>query len=207
MQVLLVAAVRDNVAKVVELMSRAGLEVEAIEPEVIAASRSLIYGKGFTDGTMLVLMGATGMTIAVFNAEKLVFVYRYSSGGVALTRAVSATLQLTMSQAEEYKRAYGMQTNVLEGKLATAMMPVIDGMVSEMKKAVSFFGQNNPGVRLSRVVLGGGAALMPGLIQLLTSKLGMEVAFGDPFNGMTLKAETMRANAAVGSAVIGTLKE
>ena len=156
---------------------------------------------------MLCLMGASGMTIAVFNGEKLVFVYRYGSGGVALTRAVSATLQLTMSQAEEYKRAYGMQTNVLEGKLGMAMMPVVEGMISEMKKAVSFFGQNSPGVRLSRVVLAGGTALMPGLVQLLSSKLGMEVVVGDPFEGLTLKAETMRTSAAVCAAVIGALKE
>ncbi len=207
MQVLLTAAVKQSVAKVVELMARVGVEIETIEPEVVAASRALIYGKNYMDGTMLCLLGASGMSIAVFSGEKLTFIYRYGSGGSALTRAISATLQLTMSQAEEYKRAYGVMSNVLEGKLLQAMSPVLEGMVVEMKKAQSFFGQNNPGVKLSRMIVGGGLALMPGWIQWLTEKLGLEVSIGDPFTGMSLASEKVRSNAAIYSAVIGSLKE
>lgn len=207
MQVLLVAASKESVGKVVELLGRVGIETEAIEPEIIAASRSLIYGKNLTGGTMLCLIGSSGMSLAVFNGDKLVFVYRYGSGGMALTRAVSATLQLTLAQAEEYKRAYGVQANVLEGKLASAMMPVIDGMVLEMKKAVNFFLQNSNGAKMSRIVLGGGTAMMPGFVQLLTSKVGLEVTVGDPLAGLTLNAENLRANLPIYPAVIGTLKE
>lgn len=207
MQVLLVAAVRENVAKIVELLGRTGLEVETVEPEIIAASKSLIYGKNLVDGTILCLMGASGMSISMYTGEKLIFVYRYGSGGTALTRAISATLQLTMPQAEEYKRAYGVSQNVLEGKLALAMAPVLDGMISEIKKAQSFFMQSSPGVKLGRIVLGGGTALMPSLVQLLTSKLGLEVTLGDPFTDLSLASENLRSNAALYPAVIGTLKD
>lgn len=207
MQVLLVAAVKSNVAKMVELLGRVGLEVESIEPELIASSRSLVYGRNYTDGTMLCCMGAGGMSIALFNGEKLVFVYRFGSGGTAMTRSISTTLQLTMAQAEEYKRAYGVMTSVLEGKLLMAMAPVIDGMVSEMKKAMSFFTQNLPSVRLSRVILSGGVALMPGWVQYLTNKLGMEVSVGDPLSGMEVASEKFKVNTAIYSSVIGLLKE
>lgn len=207
MQVLLVAAVKSNVAKMVELLGRVGLEVEAVEPELIAASRALVYGKNYTDGTMLCCMGSGGMSIALFNAEKLVFVYRFGSGGMAMTRSISTTLQLSMPQAEEYKRAYGVMTNVLEGKLLAAMTPVVDGMVSEMKKAIGFFGQNVTNTHLSRIVLSGGVALMPGWVQYLSSKLGVEVSVGDPLSGLEITSEKLRVNSAIYSSVIGLLKE
>ncbi len=79
------------------------------------------------------------------------------------------------AQAEEYKRAYGLDANQLEGKLRQVLVPVLNLIVGEIKKAMQFNQVGFPGVSVNSMTLTGGGAYLPGLTTFLTEALGIEV--------------------------------
>ena len=183
MGVYLVAASKKLINALVNVFTKAGIEPDRIEPELVPVSRAVIFGKQLSGGVMLCHMGASGVSLGVFLNEKLLFVYRFGSGGVTLTKVISSSLQLPMNQAEEYKRSYGARADLLEGKLLSAMVPVLNGLTTEIKRAVSYYTQQYPQERLNKIIITGGVALMPGLVEWMTKQLGVEVSVGDPFVG------------------------
>jgi type IV pilus assembly protein PilM len=84
-------------------------------------------------------------------------------------------------QAEEYKKAYGLDSSVLEGKVAQALIPSFGQIVEQIQKTINFYLQKNPNEVIKRLILSGGTALMPGITTFLTQKLGLETVIGDPF--------------------------
>lgn len=184
MKVFLVASPKSIITGVISTLSRIGIEPLFIETETISAARSLILNHKYQDPSLLVSAGASSINLAIFNKDTLLFVYRINSGGSALTRAISQSLQLAPNQAEEYKRTYGLQTNVLEGKLPAAMAPITQSLVGEINRSQSFFTQNYQNLRLARLILAGGVALTPGIVQFLSAQIGLEVDLGDPYLGL-----------------------
>lgn len=201
MSVLLLASPKKIISGLVNVFARVGLEPVNIESEVIATSRILMVNKTIAGSSMLCTMGSTALSIALFKNEMLTFIYRLNSGGMAMTRAISAALQLSLLQAEEYKRSYGVESNVLEGRLLLAMNPVLEGIVTEMKRSHSYFNQMFPGDKVERVVLTGGGALMPGLVHFLTDRTGIEAVIGNPFVSLSVD----EANKKIGPVYAGVL--
>lgn len=206
MRVYLAAADKKLVNGLVAVFTEIGLEPDRIEPELIPTARAVALERNFQGATLVCAMGASSIGMGVFEHDQLLFVYKSSSGGLAMTRAVMAGLQLTQPQAEEYKRTYGVQANVLEGKLIVAMKPVLDGLVMELKRAISFYMQTFPGGQMGRIILTGGTAMMPGLVEWLSAQVGVEVAIGDPFEGLTVPPQFAKLGPVYASVIGVTAK-
>lgn len=176
--VLLVAAPRNIVEAYVMAVQMAGLTVAAVETELIALARALS-----PDGQtiMLVDFGARSTDIAIVKNGQLSFTRTIPTAGEAFTRAVSQSLGVELSQAEEYKRTYGMSPSQLEGKIKGALDPVFRMVVDEMKKAIHFYQSEEKGEAPKSVILAGGTAGMPEAISVLTKLMGIEVVIGNPF--------------------------
>jgi type IV pilus assembly protein PilM len=179
MIVLLVAASTRTLNGIVTAMAKAGLETESIETEMVATARALVIEKKVTDVTMLVSIGAVSTGISIFDGQNLVFTHRLDTGSAAMTRAISTTLSLPILQAEEYKRSYGVRSDVLEGKLVAAVAPITTNLVNEIKKAQLFISQSDTlGAKPVHVLLSGGGALVPGFLELISQTTGMEATIG-----------------------------
>lgn len=203
MKVYLVAIDKKVVGGLINMFSRLGLEPTSIKPEFVAAS-SLISDKG---DVMLSTMGASTVTSGVFRNGNLLFIYQFGSGGTAMTRAISSGLQLNNAQAEEYKRSYGVRQDVLEGRLYQAMKPVTEGVVSELKKVVSYYNQNFAGDgQLSNLSICGGMALTPGIVQLLGSELDIETELLSSFGGLEFEVQIDNRLRVVYAPAIGAAK-
>jgi len=110
-----------------------------------------------------------------------VFNYSVNVGGLALTKSLMNELNLPVDQAEEYKKTYGLRTDLLEGKVAKILTLVVDEIVSQINKAMMFLQQQGFNKPPEELVLVGGGALLPGLSAYLAAKLNLEVVVGDPF--------------------------
>lgn len=188
--VLLVAAPRNIVEVYVKAVALAGLNVVVVETELTALARAL-SPEGQT--VLLVDFGARSTDIAVVKNGQLSFTRTIPTAGEAFTRAVAQTLGVELSQAEEYKRAYGMSGSQLEGKIKGALDPVFRMVVDEMKKAIHFYQTEDKGEAPKSVILAGGTAGMPEAISLLTKYIGMEVVIANPFAKVAVDPEVARA--------------
>lgn len=187
--VLLVAAPKNIVEKYVRVVQEAGLVVTAVETELIALARALAP----VDKTVLLLdLGAGSTDIAISKRGFLSFSRSVPIAGEALTRAVSQNLGVAALQAEEYKKAYGLEAQQLEGKIKGALDPILKMIVDEIKKAIHFYQTEEKGEAPSAVIISGGTAALPQIISVLSNLLGIEVVIGNPFAKVNLDSETAK---------------
>ncbi len=190
MDVLLVAAPKTLLDKYMTYLELADLTPSGVETEIIAVSRSLLASIKTVKSVMVVSLGALTTDLAILRGGILAFTRSMSAGGDALTRAISQGLGLELTQAEEYKKTYGLEPDKLEGKIVAAAKPVMDTLVSEMKRAVTFYQQKFKTESIDVMLLSGGSARIPGMVVYIAQNLGMnvEVQLANPWIGIVKDA-------------------
>lgn len=186
MSVQIVAARKDIVEKYVEILRKAKLTPKAIEPETIALGRVLGDTKESPSGTLILETGFSSSLIVVCYGGFVRFTRAIPIGGDVLTKTIMQNLSLDHDQAEEYKMVYGLDDFQGEGKVASAIKPVIDNLILEVQRAAVFFTNHNPSASIKRVVLSGGTALMPNLLSYVANKLDIEVMLANPLNNIEI---------------------
>lgn len=179
MDVLLVAAPKRVIGKYLNIIKDASLVVDAMETESSALVRALTKAEETT--TILVSLGAVSTELIIARNQSVLFTRSVASGGVSLTRAIMAEFNLPQNQAEQYKQTYGILEDKLGGKVAAILKPILDILVSEVLKAVEFVHSHVKDAPVSRLVICGGGAFLPGLSQFLTERTSLEVSLGDPW--------------------------
>lgn len=179
LEVLLVAAPNRIIEKILTVLKTAGLTSMSMETEILSMARSLVVTTA--EPTLLVDLGAKATDLAIVEAGQVIFSRSIPTAGEAITRAIASGLGLEMAQAEEYKKAYGVDPQKLQGKVSEAIEPVLDVVVKEMEQAMQFY-QQGKGKTAKRVVLTGGTAILPAAVNKIAKKLMLEVQIGDPFS-------------------------
>lgn len=180
MRVLLVGLRKTVIDHYVNLFHSVGIEPTLIETQVLSIMRSLQFVPE-DPSTLVVHIGASSMNMALVHQAELKFVLSHLNGGQLLTKALEQTLAMDSAQSEQYKRTYGLDQAQFQGKVREAMMPAARLLITEVKKAVQFFVNQNPQDSVKRIVLSGGSALLPGLVQYVTEETGCEVLVSAPF--------------------------
>ena len=181
MEVLLVAAPKALTEKYLQVLTGAGLKPMALETEIIAVGRSLVGESQDSPTSLVISIGAKTTDICVVSKGKIALTRSISTGGAALNRALSTSLGFELPKAEEYKKSYGLLPGEMEGKIVSALKPVFDLIVVEIKRALAFFQKEKPQELVRRAVLCGGSARLPGAVVYLAESLGLEAQIGDPW--------------------------
>lgn len=177
--VLLIAAPKILVEKYVRIVDLAGLTVASVETEMIALSRALAPA----ERTVLIVdLGGSYSNFAIVKNGRLMLSRSISTGGDALSRTLSKNLGITLAQAEEYKKAYGLHRKQLEGKIRSVLELPLKIIVDEIKKAIQYYrSELKREEQVTEVILNGGVAGTPELTPFLAEQLGIEIRVGDPF--------------------------
>lgn len=179
--VFVVASPRNVVARFIKVINMAGLKPRVLETETIAVARSLVGNNPFSPDTLVIQLGAATTDFAVISKGLIWLTRSISTAGMSLTRTLAQHFNFEFTQAEEYKKVYGLLEDQLEGKVFESLKPVIDIIVSESKRVIQSFQTKYPQDPIKRVVLSGGGAKMPGLVIYLANTLGLEVQEADPW--------------------------
>lgn len=185
--VLLTAVRRELVEKYVRVCDLAGLKVNGVETELMSDTRSLAPPE---KTVMIVDLGAKSTDIAIVRNEQMFLSRSIPTAGDAFSRAVAQALGVSLKQAEEYKRTYGLSREQLEGKVGSALLTIIKGVSGEIKKAISYYQLDIKGEAPSSIILVGGGAGLPELSTTLTRLLGSEVVIGNPFAKIQVALES-----------------
>jgi type IV pilus assembly protein PilM len=188
MEVLLIAAPKVLIERYMSILEFSDLVPAFAETEIIAGSRAIAKSMAMVKNVMLVSIGAQTTDMTILHNGVIAFVRSISAGGEALSRALSQSLDFTVVQAEEYKKTYGLQKGLLEGKLVTAMEPIMATIMNEVKRAIAFFGEKYPNERLEAIVLSGGSAKLPGIVSYMTESVNIETQLANPWVGITKEA-------------------
>jgi type IV pilus assembly protein PilM len=187
--VLLVAASQALVEKYVRVLSMAGLTVSSVETELISASRALAPGN---QSVVIADLGASSTDIAICKNGNLYFSRSIPTAGDAITRAVSQGIGVDVSQAEEYKKTYGLSEKQLEGKVKQSILPIFKVIVDEIKKALQYYQSEEKKEKPNQMILIGGSSGLPEVAASLTEALGMEVTIGNPFANIAVSSDVVK---------------
>lgn len=181
-----IAAPNKLIERFMKVFNFAGVEPIALETESVAITRALWLGKvGQEAGSTMILdLGANSTDMCVVQNGLLLFSQSLATGSDALTKALATQFGLEMVQAEEYKKSYGLVESQLEGKISNSLKPIMGVIVSEVKKTLDFFRSRFAQSTPNRLLLVGDAALLPGLLEYLTTQLGIETSLADPLENL-----------------------
>lgn len=176
-EVLLVAIHNDTIAKFRSIASTATLNTAFFEIEVFSAVRaSLDHGLA---PTAVLDMGAATTKFYVVERGLIRESHIINHGSQDLTLAASRALSLTVAQAEERKRKYGLADGDVPGfkqSLELSLAP----LVSEVSRTILGWQQRN-NQSLSTLTLTGGGSTLKGLKEFMQTKVQTEVRLADPF--------------------------
>ncbi|MBN1618694.1 type IV pilus assembly protein PilM [Candidatus Dojkabacteria bacterium] len=186
--VLLVAAPNKLIDIYVSVLEKAKLVPVALETEAIATGRALYRSSGTKDAVIMDF-GSQSTDMGILVGGNLVFSQSISVGSDALTRAISSEFSFEYSQAEEYKRNYGLDTTQLEGKIFNCLKPVTDSIIAEIRRGVEYYKNRTMLAPPSEYILVGDGALLPGLTDYLAKELSAKVMLGDPWPNILMSKQ------------------
>lgn len=186
MRVLLVGVTKQTIEQFSTMLFESDLELAGMETNMLALYRLIASEPGLPT-TMVVHFGSSTTEMFVIHNNELAFVYAYPNGGTVLSRALEKGLGLDPTQAEAYKRTYGLDGAQLEGKVRDTMQPVFKMFVAEMQKALQYFSGAHQGAQVSRILLTGGSASLPNIIPSIAETLPIEITLYSPFANLTME--------------------
>lgn len=178
-EVLLVAIPKEVANKYAEITQAANLNLKAIELESFALSRSLV-GDDLTP-TIIVDIGSKITNILVVDNGYVMLNKGLDTSGNEFTRALVHALNINFKRAESLKREKGINLRNEGGNSAgEVILPVVGIIASEISRVNSlYFYKSNK--KIERVILCGGSARLPGLVEYLSGSLHLPVGIGDPW--------------------------
>ena len=176
--VLLIAVPKEVVSKYQRIAAEAGLNLASLEAESFSLARALV---GNDLGTiMLVDFGARNTNLTILDQGSIFMSHSADLSGKEITKAVSHSLNVAPTRAEELKKVSGVSATGEAKGLAQVISPFIDKLVIEMERMNNlFFKKENK--KIEKIILTGGSSGLPGLAEYLSRNLGVEVLVGNPF--------------------------
>src|SRR5690606_27482053 len=83
------------------------------------------------------------------------------TGSDAIVRSALQNLNIDEQQAQQFVFKFGLGKDKLEGQIYNAIIGTVDLLVGDIDKSIKFFQSRYPGVVLERVIVTGGASVLP----------------------------------------------
>lgn len=182
MDVFMVGAPTILVNKYKKIINLAGFMVNSMETQILSSIRALMTPA--SPPTLMVDIGEMSTSLAIVKDGILVFIYSSPTGGAAITRSIASSFNLSITEAETYKKTYGFADKVFGGKIGSAASPILSTVLMEVKKAMSFYIQKYPENPIKQIVLSGGTAKLPGINIFFANNCGVETVVGNPWKNV-----------------------
>ena len=169
---LLVAITRRHIEYSEQMFERLKIQPDILQCEHLALHNFLGFelateeqnGDGRPNATVLLDMGAGGTNMIVHSPHYLWGRY-LNVGGHTFSRALLREFQLTLQQAEQWKRdSSGVDR---WSRWESALGAVFDSFAKELTSALEIFAKDHPGERIGRLLGVGGSMQTHGLLRYL----------------------------------------
>ena len=189
--VLLVATRTENVEQRQSAVSAAGLNTQIVDVEAFALENACrLLSHQIPDGGMgqsvaVVDIGASSTTFSVLQDLKVIYTRDFNFGGQQLTEEIMRTYGLSMEDAGRAKKQGGLPSNYQPEVLE----PFIDDM-TQVSRSLQFYLASGGGREQPDMILVcGGCANIPGIADVISSRVGIPTEVGDPLGQMKISSK------------------
>jgi type IV pilus assembly protein PilM len=192
LDVLLVATRTENVEQRQAAVQAAGLMTRIVDVEAFAlenACKLMTHQMpdGGIDRTIAVVdFGASSTTFSVLRNLKVIYTRDFAFGGQQLTEEIMRTYGLSMEEAGRAKKEGGLPSNYQPEVLD----PFIDDMTQQVSRSLQFYLASGSGrEQPDQILICGGCANIPGVAEVISSRVGITAEKGDPLGQMKMSSK------------------
>jgi type IV pilus assembly protein PilM len=189
--VLLVASRTENVEQRRAAVTAAGLTARIVDVEAFAlesACRLMTHQMpdgGIDHSVAVADFGASNTTFSVLRNLKVVYTRDFAFGGQQLTEEIMRTYGLSLEEAGRAKKEGGLPANYQ----SEVLDPFIDDMTQQVSRSLQFYLASGSGrEQPDKILICGGCANVPGVADVIQSRVGIPAEKGDPLGQMKLSS-------------------
>ncbi|MGA2549906.1 MAG: pilus assembly protein PilM [Burkholderiaceae bacterium] len=190
-EVLLAASRKEKVEDRVAVAQAAALKPVIMDIESFAtrstAERVIKLMPNEGEGQIIALftIGAYTTTISATLNGQAIYEREQAFGGAQLTQDIARAYGLSTDEAEAKKRADDLPENYERDLL----QPFADNIALEVTRALQFFFTSTPYSRVDQILLAGGCAVIPGLVDVVGTRTQASTSILNPFKGMDMSSQ------------------
>ena len=184
-QEILLSSVPNNfIESRLDLLESIGLNVIAFEPDNLAMARALV-APGTANPELVLDVGrkSTDLVVTLNDAPHLT--RSIPTGTEAIIRAATQNLNIDEKQAEQFVFKFGLGKDKLEGQVFQAISGTVDLLTAEVEKSIKFFQTRYPGTQIDKLIVTGGASVIPEFPLHLANKFGINVEIGNAWRNVS----------------------
>ncbi|MCX7634628.1 MAG: pilus assembly protein PilM, partial [Syntrophales bacterium] len=191
--VIIVAAKKDIVDAYVEAISMAGLSVVIVDVDSFALETMYEKNYDYDDKDMAVIVniGASITNINVVKNATSIFTRDFALGGNYVTEAIQSSLGVSFEEAEYIKINGPPGDEAEKQSFRYSLLSYAEAINAEIDRSVDYFRSNYGYEEIKQVLLAGGGAMIPGLADDLTSRLGIQTEIVQPFRRIGINTKNI----------------
>jgi type IV pilus assembly protein PilM len=183
-EVLLSSSSNSFIEQRLDMLEGMGLNVIAFEPDTMALARAIIPSDATTP-QMVIDMGEHSTDIVVSHAGMPKLTRSIPTGNDAILKAAIQNLNIDEKQAEQFVNKFGLSKDKLEGQIYNAIIGTVDVLVSEIEKSIKFYNTRYTAAPLERIIVTGGASVLPEFPLYLANKFAINVEIGNAWRNVS----------------------
>lgn len=197
LEVLLVAAKKNIIDSYTETLQAAGLNVVIMDVDSFALET--VYEENYdfeeNDIVALINIGASITNINVVRTDTSIFTRDFTLGGNKITESVADKLGVSFDEAERIKIEGPIGADEFErNEFRMSLIEYADPICAEIERSIEFFRSTSGGDYIKSVLLSGGGAKLPGLVEELQQRLGIDTEIIDPFQKIAINDKSVDAS-------------
>jgi type IV pilus assembly protein PilM len=166
-----------------DMLESIGLNVVAFEPDNLAMARALaVPGAG---SQLLLDVGHRSSDLVVMLGDGPRLTRSIPTGVEAVIRAATQGLNVDQKQAEQFVFKFGLSKDKLEGQVFQAISGTVDLLTTEIEKSIKFFQTRYTANKIERIIVTGGASVIPEFPLYLANKFGINVEIGNAWRNVS----------------------
>ena len=178
-KVLLTAAPKNLVDRYMRIFQAAELELLSLETESFAIERALVGHD--PSPIMIVDIGAVSSDISIVEQGLPILSRSIDVGGITITNAIVNSMGVDVKRAEQFKRDIGFASADGGKGIPKTVENAINPIINEIKYAFDIYLSQGGKTQIEKIVLTGGSAYLPNLVDYLSGLLKIKVFIGDPW--------------------------
>lgn len=195
MEVLLVAIKTDVVEGLFRVAEAKGIRLQHVDVSPAALANAFRFNYSDQDGcTMLLDIGAKTSTVLFFEKGK-VYARGISIGANSITQDFATESKVRFNDAEAFKIQHGLVSlggayeepeDPKQAAIAKVARQVMTRLHIQVNQTIQFYRSQQGGGAPQRLVLSGGASIMPYTAQFFNEKLNVPVEYFNPLRNVQL---------------------
>jgi len=184
MDVLLVAAKKDEIQDLVEVAKEARLRPLVVDIDAFAIQNVYELNYGYNEGETVALLniGSEVSTVNIINGAISQFTRDITNGGASITEEIQKQLQVSYDEAEAYKAGGGLGSHdVIPQEVDGIISGVVDALAGEIQRSLDFYMATTNRGEIDRIFVTGGTAKIPYLRTAIERRSRVPVELLDPF--------------------------